>query len=268
MPTKPNMRMGGVDTQGDRGVMAGAMQAAQIKASAQDESGINNLAGNVMDWASDIQKEDRQVRLEERASKRGIAKEKRTAGVLAEQRDYDKPYREAQIGELDARRRKADRWEASTSSSDKVDNKPSGIYLDGRELTLGQAKFFQREYQEIDKELSVADKSNAISAVITTIDEDTGLKGNWLTTKGNAEDFVKLSVQNPDKAKARDGDAYKLVLQALEDNPVYGSTQEFIKGEYGGNKTAATPTPTGRPVRGVNESKADYLSRLKAMRGK
>lgn len=145
MPTKPNMRMGGVDTQGDRGVMGAAMQAAQIKAGAAKDSGLSAVAGQLSDWADDKMQEDRRIALEKRADVRSIAKEGKVAerqeGVLEqaqiredlltkEKRAYDKPLREAQIRQADAATRKSERLTASEQKErlDKVQTlEPSEI---------------------------------------------------------------------------------------------------------------------------------------------
>ena len=238
------MRMGGVDTQGDRGVMAGAMQAAQMKASAQDQSGINSLAGNVMDWASDIQKEDRQVRLEDRASKRGIAKEKRTAGVLAEQRDYDKPYREAQISELKARERKADRWEPSG----KADKTPSQYTIDGAPIDIGQAKLAMNEFKNIDPELVAQNKAIKTSEVIKYLDDKGMDSTNLWTSESDAEDFIALYEIDPAAAKKEDSKAFKFVDEALGGYNRYEGLQDFLDSKYSGGTTSVPTPPTGGKV--------------------
>lgn len=134
MPTKPNMRMGGVDTQGDRGVMGAAMQTANIKANAEKDNGLSAVAGQLSDWADQEMQDSRRQALEARAEARGIAKEgrvaEREAGLLeasntredkltAEKREYDAPLRDAQVRQANAAARKSDR--VNTTDKEKLD---------------------------------------------------------------------------------------------------------------------------------------------------
>lgn len=279
MPTKPNMRMGGVDTQGDRGVMGAAMQTANIKANAEKDNGLSAVAGQLSDWADQEMQDSRRQALEARAEARGIAKEgrvaEREAGLLeasntrqdkltGEKREYDAPLRDAQVRQANAAARKSDRWEANATS--KTDAKDSLYTVNGKAINIGQAKQAYKEFENMDPELVAQNRAAKTEEVVKYLD-DKGMNQFW-TTKSDAEDFVALYEIDPAAAKKEDAKAYKTVDEALEDYKTYSGFQDFLDKKYTGTTDTATKDSAGRPVRGANESKEDYLNRLKAMRGK
>lgn len=212
---------------------------------------------DVRQLSQEERKDTRQIAGEERADTRQIAKEER--GVLA---NVGKDKAAIQNKQADTGLKNAQaEYYRSGKESGKSGSKPSGYTLDGKELTLDQAKLRYKEFKDQDPEAMERYKESQMVKVNKQL-EKSGLDStNFFTTYGDIDSFIELYDLDPEAAKAEDLKAYNVIHKALKGTTVFKDYQKFLDSKSTGS---SKPMMT----KAQKEKKLQELKAQKAAQGK
>lgn len=150
----------------------------------------------------------------------------------------------AQTKQAEAAARKSDRWTASGSG--KTDASPSLYLVNGKPITVGQAKQAFKEFEDIDPETVAINKSNKAGEVAKYLDTKGMDSTSIWTSEADAKDFISLYEIDPAAAEKEDKKAYKIVDEALKGYKSYSGFQDFLDKKYSGTTdTTKAHAPKG-----------------------